>query len=68
MVHTIPAGNWSTALANAIRDANPGDIIEVDSATKVELARRAMERMNVRWSNDGVTVQTAQRLEREAKP
>lgn len=47
MTYVVPAANWLTALAELISNAAPGDTLQVDSESKAELARRAMERMKV---------------------
>lgn len=59
MTHTLPAGDWIPALAVILVEAKPGDIIQVDSISKVGFAARAMKRMDV--SDVGV-------LLKEAKP
>ena len=42
---TIPAANWTTALAQAVHTAQPGDTIVVHTAAMKELAESAAERM-----------------------
>ncbi len=41
----IPLGNWHMALADAIKDAQNGDVIIVKTEAQVELGGRAKERM-----------------------
>lgn len=41
----IPAGNWLMPLADAIENAQDGDIIEVDTPEQIELGEHAKERM-----------------------
>lgn len=43
--YTIPAGNWTIALADAIEQSVDGDVIVVDSDVKVELGQDAKDRM-----------------------
>lgn len=47
MTHTIPKVNWVSALTAALQHATPGDVIEVDTLNKVQLAHKAIERMNL---------------------
>jgi tRNA A37 threonylcarbamoyladenosine synthetase subunit TsaC/SUA5/YrdC len=44
MRRIIPKSNWTTALADAIRDASSGDVIVVHTETMLELATRAAHR------------------------
>jgi hypothetical protein len=43
--HTVPVGNWHTALAALIREAASGDEIVVHNEAQRELAQRAKARM-----------------------
>ena len=45
MRHTIPAGNWPTALVDTIESAQDGDVIVVHTAAMQELAEGARQRM-----------------------
>ncbi len=45
MRHTIPIGNWTMALADAIESAKDGDVIVVHNAAMKELAEGAYSRM-----------------------
>lgn len=42
---SLPKVNWTTALAQAIKTAEPGDTIVVDSMAKLELCARAASRL-----------------------
>lgn len=42
--YTIPTGNWTTALADALDKAEDGDTIAVHSEAMKELAERAIRR------------------------
>ena len=44
-IYTIPIGNWHMALADAIEQAEDGDIIEVHEQAMKELGERAKTRM-----------------------
>lgn len=41
----LPKANWPTALAQAIKTAEPGDTIVIDSMAKLELCARAASRL-----------------------
>ena len=43
--HVVPAANWSDALAEILRKAQPGDTIAVRSDAMRQLALGAAERM-----------------------
>ena len=45
MIHTLPAANWTTALAAIIEAAEKGDTIVVPNAASQELAECAIRRM-----------------------
>jgi hypothetical protein len=45
MRYEIPAGNWTTALADAIKDASDGDTIVCHTENMRALAERARLRM-----------------------
>ena len=45
MTIRVSGADWAMKLAQAIKSAQPGDVISVDSEAKVELAQRAMQRM-----------------------
>lgn len=43
--HTIPSGNWTQYLIDAIEQTDEGDTIVVESEAAAELGRKAVERM-----------------------
>lgn len=45
MKHTLPVANWTTALADLIRDCADGDTIAVSNEDQKELGERAKARM-----------------------
>jgi hypothetical protein len=45
MEHKIPDGDWTVHLANAIRRAEPGDTIVVQTAVRKQLALSAANRL-----------------------
>jgi hypothetical protein len=55
MTYVVPAVNWTDALAEICRKAQPGDVIHVNTTAKAELAKRALDRLNI----SGVQITTA---------
>ncbi len=45
MEHVIPAGNWTTALADTIEQSSNGDIIIVSDEAEKEMGESAKARM-----------------------
>ena len=41
----LSSANWTEQLVTAIRDAQDGDVIRVDSDTKSDCVKRALKRM-----------------------
>ncbi len=44
MTHTIPAKNWTIALADSINKSQPGDIIIVTTESQKQMGEKAKQR------------------------